>query len=527
MKKRLHQIALMAGIAAMLAGSTSWAWGPRADVALVTMAGRFIAKGGAVPLTKLEKDIQYGASVTRAEMARLIPGAESSPVQAIESEMYLLRAVRGTRVDPYYAFRLGVLGKLVARLSSPLADAPVTYRNMYYADVDSNIDVQLVPSRRRVVDPDTFLKQLLTDTKSRESLILQDYQSGVGFGGVASRTLTDDASRSANAIADVWYTLFQGSVIVANVPETRVRDYYIEAIGFYIQRDNESESRNAYDQLMELDVRTPDMLKRIGDMYYDAGEYALAMKEYEAVLSIEPARRDVVERIADYYVQVSDEARKEGQLEDSRAALVRAIDVFQLHPTAQGKLFEVEKLIEERDARLEAARAALLEAHQFEGRAKQQVTPPEFRGRRRTAPPGGERVLAGGHRVPAGKPGSAFGPEPNHGSDDPAAGQLGGQRGLAQRGRQHDQFLRPGFRDGPRDGPGGASSHHAQSVSLRARHVGIGIERAVGAKPAVRRHTRHATGSLLDRGRRPCLAEARRERHSVGAVHLPAEQCAS
>ena len=40
-------------------------------------------------------------------------------IRAIETQMVLLQAVRGSSIDAYYAFRLGVLGKLVARRHDP------------------------------------------------------------------------------------------------------------------------------------------------------------------------------------------------------------------------------------------------------------------------------------------------------------------------------------------------------------------------------------------------------------------------
>ncbi|MBN2308988.1 MAG: hypothetical protein JXR94_08465 [Candidatus Hydrogenedentes bacterium] len=369
MRRRTIATLLMA---ALIAAAPAAAWGPKADRALVDTAGRVIAKEGLIPLTNLQKDILNGATTPPSRLEEIIPGASDNPISAIESEMYLLQAVRGDRVDPYFAYRLGVLGKLVAMLSAPLSDESPTYRNLYYADVENNIDrIPLTPTERQVIDPITYLPRIQRQAALRKEVILKEYQAGIGFKGAASQSLAEDASRTVNAVADVWYTVLQGHAVVTNVPQTRLRDYVLDSLRFYIDRGNRAETRTAYRQLLDLGLQNPDVLKQIGDMFFEANEFERAMDEYESVLALAPNRRDVVARIAEYYVQVGDKALDAGELDNARSAYVRALDADKLHPTAQAKLIDVEKLIAERSARLEATRAALEQARELEGRADQ------------------------------------------------------------------------------------------------------------------------------------------------------------
>lgn len=357
--KRFFSIAVVAVLAVCLTPDAS-AWGPKATVSIVTTAARLISKETGVPLANLDKDIRRGASLSRDERAALIPGGDVNPLNSIESQMYLLQAVRGSRVDPYFAYRLGVLGSLVADVTAPMYEADPTYRERYHADVDANIEQVPFQSKTRVkVAPSAYFNDVIADARAREDLIIEDYKAGVGFAGVAGTALSEDASRSVNACADVFQTVLRGQVTVANISQGEIRSYILDAIRFYISRNNDAETDAAYAKLMDLGVTTVDLQKQIGDMFYDAEKYDRAMVEYKAVLAKAPSRRDVIERIAEYYVHQGDEALADEQLEAALKAYNDALQADMLHPTAQSKKLEAEGMIAARDARQEEARQAI------------------------------------------------------------------------------------------------------------------------------------------------------------------------
>lgn len=343
----------------------AWAWGPKTRVAVVTTAARILSKESGANLARLERDIRNGASISPEELQELIPLAAANPVAAIESEMYLLQAVQSNRVDPYYAYRLGVLGSLVADATAPLADADPTYRNLYYADVEAAIDsVQIRPSKRAQVEPAAYFAERQRAANQRAELMISDYRSGVGFKGVAGTAISEDASRSVSAVADVMQAVLLGRVVAANISPTQIRDYVVRAIDFYIDRGNDAETESAYRRLIELGVATVDLQKRIGDMFYDAGRFPRAMQEYQAVLAAEPGRRDVIERISAYYVRVGDDELAANDLEGAVEAYRTALEADRLHPSAQQKLLDAQRLVRERDDRLAAMREALARAEE-------------------------------------------------------------------------------------------------------------------------------------------------------------------
>jgi len=358
----MKRLLTIAAVAVMLAAWTSpaWAWGQRTRVSIVTTAARVVSKGSGANLVRLERDIRDGAAISPSELVALIPVAAGNPLGAIEGEMYLLQAVSGGRVDPYFAYRLGVLGNLVAQVTAPLADSDPTVRDVYYSDVESVIEkVQLRPAKRAQVDPGSYLLEVRAEADERRELILTDYRAGLGFKGTAGAAVSEDASRSVNAIADIYQAILVSRVSSANISPSQIRDYAVRAIQFYIKRGNDAETEAAYNRLMTLNVATVDLQKQIGDMFYDAGKYERAMAEYRAVLALDPARRDVTERIAAYYVKMGDDALADERLEDARDAFTNALSADKLHPTAQSKLLESEKMISERDARLASSREAL------------------------------------------------------------------------------------------------------------------------------------------------------------------------
>ncbi|MGI6461893.1 MAG: tetratricopeptide repeat protein [Candidatus Hydrogenedentales bacterium] len=351
------------------------AWGPQSQIAIVTTAGRMLSKEGAVPLSKMEKEIQQGASLTSGELGLLMSNADLQPARSIFTEMLLLQAVRESGVDPYFAFRLGALGKVVAGVTAPMQAADPVHRKMYYDDIDQRIsDTGLTLQARQMVDSMEYFTRINRELEERQNMLLTDYRSGLGFDGVAKSTYGQDLSRSINAVGDVWYTVLQRRGVSAGVSHDQKRNYVLRAMAFYVDRANLGEINAAHKRLQALDVYTSDVLKEIGDMMYEAGMRERAVEEYLAVLKKEPERKDVVRRIADYYIDLADEELERERLETARDYYARALEVDPLHPLAESKRLTAERLIRERDARLAQARDAIAKARELEENADVQAS---------------------------------------------------------------------------------------------------------------------------------------------------------
>lgn len=361
-------------VALLLWRPTAQAWGPRTQVSVVTNALYMLSKDGNIPLTRLERDLRAGAMTPIELLEEEHPGFRSNPAGAIESEMRLLRQVRGDRVDAYFAYRLGMLGKMIAIATAPMRDTNPAYRETYYNDVDQRIQgVSLRPSRRAFTDPRAYLDAVMAEANANNDAIARSYQTGAGFSEIASMALPEDITRSVRAVADVWRAILTGTVPFGDSSEGQLQRYVLGAFDFYITRRNVDEIEAAAARLAALTPFTPDMRVRIGDMLYDAGFYERAMEEYEAVRRAAPERRDVIEKIAEFYVNRGHEALEKRQLESARDAFDKARNADPLHPTAERDYMLVEAMILARDSRQAADREALRRAGELETRAEQEA----------------------------------------------------------------------------------------------------------------------------------------------------------
>jgi len=357
-----------------LTAAPAHAWGPRAESAIVTSAAQLLSKEGVLQIQRIEKNLQDGALASELNLNTIYPELAGNPVSAIENEMMLLQSLRGSQIDEYYAYRLGMLGKVVANYTAPLAREESAYKNLYYRDVESNIDpMSLQAVTPQVVDPRVYFERRLLESAVNTDVIIKEYKSGVGFRGVASNTLAEAATRSLASVADVWRTILSARAVETNISLEQQRDYVVEAYRYFLQNSSEAKVLAADRRLSEMVNPNPDMIVRIGDLFYEAGMREEAVRRYESVLAAVPDRRDVIERIAEYYMALGEEALQEDQLEDALEAFGSALDADALHPAAESRRLYAADLIAEREMRLAAAKGALEQAAGLEMLAEQEV----------------------------------------------------------------------------------------------------------------------------------------------------------
>ncbi|MEK7793083.1 MAG: hypothetical protein AAB353_01065 [Candidatus Hydrogenedentota bacterium] len=351
---------------ALVAGVSAHAWGPTTHVAIVTTAVRVVSEDGSIPLYNLAQYVREGAGAPTDVVDQLYPTFAADPITTIAREMYLLQSVRGDRVDPYFAFRLGTLGTLVADITSPLAGASESVRREYHRDVDAAIaNVQMGLSSRRDVDPASYFALIRSQASAQDLTIVLDYRSGLGFNGLARASLSKDATRSVDAVADVFQTIISKSAAMVNVSRGNTRDFTLAALDFYLERRKLAEAEEVYGRVKSSGLLSADVQKDIGDMFFEAGLYDQALEEYEGVLAENPNNRDALKRVAEYYVRAGEDALKTNRLEDARENFKAAVEADKLHPDAQRKLFQTESRIGERDARHADAKKALETAEAF------------------------------------------------------------------------------------------------------------------------------------------------------------------
>ena len=298
----------------------------------------------------------------------------TDPMRAIDTEMALLTAARGARIDAYFAWRLGALGKLVSRVTAPMATADPLVRNQYYDDAEKAVDAgTLKPKPREAVKTIADLERIALEANSGNDLISGEYQAGTGFRGTAVTRLGIDISRSVNAVADVWWTIITSQTVPGNISERQLQDYVVSAYEYYVERGNEAEIDAADANYRKLTTYSADMSARIGDLLYAAGMRERAVKEYEAAVAAAPERRDIVEKIGNYHAERAEESLENGLLEEAMAGFEKALSVNMLHPTAEKRRLEVAAMIQQRDEQMAQYQTQLKQAEDLRALAEEEA----------------------------------------------------------------------------------------------------------------------------------------------------------
>ncbi len=354
--------------------SRGYSWGPTSQISIVNNAIHLIDKELNASLKKLDTEIKNGAGITDETLYTLIPTAKTDPVRAIETEMNLLIAVKTKKIDPYYAFRLGVLGKLTAQTTSPLQNADPTIQILYNSDVEKMIEnVPLRTTQRQKVNPSVYFAQLYRQILSRDRIFEQEYKSNIGFKGTASTTLSECVSISLNAVADVWYSILVPGQVVGGVSEVSLRDYALQGGLFYAKRGKIEEIRTNIRKLSDLVTFTEDMYIQIADTLLGMDINELAIEQYKNALALNLNRKDISRKIADYYVGKGTKALETKKLEEALELFNNAISVDPLHPEAERLRLETEHSIKERETRLAQTKEALERAEKLQSTAEQEA----------------------------------------------------------------------------------------------------------------------------------------------------------
>ncbi|MFA7691264.1 MAG: hypothetical protein GX117_05820 [Candidatus Hydrogenedentes bacterium] len=371
-----HMLLVVAVVGCTLSAQ---AWGPRVESTVVNTALHLLSREKNLPLTRLQEEVRAGAALSPVEMETLFPDMNADPIHAIENEMALLSTTRGARIDAYFAWRLGVLGKLVSRVTAPMATGDPAIRTQYYRDAESLADAgNLKPESRRTLESMEPLERSVLEANKANDLLESEYKSGSGFrGGAAARSITD-ISRSVNAVADVWWSVITSTTVQSSISTAQLERYVLNAYAFYVERGKENELDAADTNYQKLTSFTADMYAKIGDMLYEAGFRERAVWEYEQAVASSPERRDVVAKIANYYYESAEDKLQKGMLEEALGGFAKALSVNMLHPSAEKRRLEVAALIQKRDEQLAQYQEQLRQADDLKSLAEEEAARNHF-----------------------------------------------------------------------------------------------------------------------------------------------------
>jgi len=365
---RLSTVTVMCVVFAVVApASNTFAWGPRAIEGIARTTARVLPPALGAPLRGYEDELVAGASISEAELLQRFPHYRlEDPILIVDAEIDLLRAATAHEVSPYLAYRMGVLGQFVAAMNQPFFIAPgsradARLKQRYEADADAVVgDIPYKSAKRQyIVDVRAYFQERRGYLEDAEALIVSDYNAGVGFKGYGKRSLEVHFSNAINAVADVWYTVLGEETVPAARPATEaisLRDYTVDAIGFYLQRDDDDRADTAFASLERAGALDADTLKEAADEFYENARYARAIPMYRTVLEKSPRRTDVRKRISDYFFSEGLALLEQKKYEEAERAFDEVLRSDTDRGDAREKKLEAARLMAERNERFALTR---------------------------------------------------------------------------------------------------------------------------------------------------------------------------
>ncbi len=359
--------------------SNSCAWGPRAIEGIARTTVRVLPPALSGAVRDYENEVVAGATIPETELLRRFPHYRlEDPILTVDAEIDLLRAAAAQGLSPYLAYRMGILGRFVATMNQPFfivpgsrADARLKQR--YDADADAFAgDIPYKGTKRQyIVDVRAYFEERRGYLEDAEALIASDYDAGIGFKGYGKRSLDVHFSNAINAVADAWYTVLgEETVPTRAATETiSLRDYCVDAIGFYLKRGDDERAGTAFAFLDSAGVLDADTLKKAADEYYDNARYARAISMYRAVLEESPRRTDVRKRISDYFFSEGLALLERKKYQEAETAFDEVLRNDMGRGDAREKKLEAARLLAERNERLTLTQRRVEDASRSAGAA--------------------------------------------------------------------------------------------------------------------------------------------------------------
>ncbi len=369
---RLFLLALL-----VLAQAPAFAWGPESREAITRSAYRIlqydiyeIAKAGDI---SYEADLIRGARDGKSIIAKNLPlNTDQQAMEAIASEIQLLRAVRKNGVGSHFAYRLGVLSALIADTMQPYGNAYTDEQKELKKSLDASMDelvyrmnpTILKTKNKYVLSIDQYFYANRPMFKEDLSLIREDYRHDEGFDGFASNAMEGYFIRSVEMIVDVWYTIMNGkeNPRASKPSKDSITRYYVDEIGYLLSvRENLDFAKRAYGVYQKLDTRLIETHIDLGDQFYAFGteeSMEIGVNEWK-VAQKKPGKvsKDASRRLSAHYISLGDSYVENAQspeyLESDYTDAIRAYhNAFTYDRTneiASSKVIEATDLKEKRD----------------------------------------------------------------------------------------------------------------------------------------------------------------------------------
>ena len=213
----------------------AFAWGKTAQRIIAWTAVKSLPADQASMLSEYQTQLLDGATAPDNIVSRYFErDSIVATTHTIAQDMSLLRTVAQEGIDPYVAYRFGILAQVIADLNQPftvVADSTdknpaktAMLREQYERDTEQALETLNFGyrPRRPVYDVEAYFTEARRYIQNSEYFLTQDYQNGAGFSEYGHRSLKLYYDNAVNSVADVWYTILGDTRLSPFIPPRSV-----------------------------------------------------------------------------------------------------------------------------------------------------------------------------------------------------------------------------------------------------------------------------------------------------------------
>ena len=373
------------------------AWGPQAKQVIMNTSLQLLRREYSERYFdgmefKFTKDLLQGALDGPTDVLDVQWQTRADVLNTVKTEINLLREVRKYGVGSYFAYRLGVIGGLVADCCLPYSlgidEGPQSAELRERVNVDTDEHLQSFRfgwNDRQLQFVETvadYLAETKTYSPEAKDMIAVDYAHGAGYDGYLKNGADVFYTRACIAVADIWHTVLrlEGGIFETLPSDRAIAWYFADEIEYLLlSKGNVPDAERAYDHFVSADPGIPEAYERIGDHYYRFGDMGRAVDEWRIAASISsPIRQRVVEKLSDHFISVGKEKLAqgtaprppEGALQDAVEAFREALGVDRANEEAAQLLAEAQFAKKEREALQQAMIEIIASAEQILAQAE-------------------------------------------------------------------------------------------------------------------------------------------------------------
>ncbi len=387
MKRAFIRFTIVAVLAAvLLTPFQAHAWGTRSMKSITAMSLQMLKQdfpntfrpGGAVGVN-FEKDVLDGANAGWELLRDTVPlNNDAETVQAVNSEILLLREARKFGPTSFFAFRMGVLASLTANVMVPYGFAwtpeEQAVRQKMFADIESNIDnYKFTPTqghREFIRDGRVYFESHRAFYGQDKALIGNDYKTGAGYNGFLKQGGRAYFTRAVETVTDVWNTVLRadsGELGLSKPSQRALTWYFVDEIQFLLKnKGNMFQAEKVYANFEKVNPQLVDAYEKVGDTFYafDGGRQAKerGLAEWELAYKLGgPERVRIGKKMSGHYLgegrdfleKAAQPGAEDTDLPNALNAFERALDYDRTSQDAAKLIQDTNVAIQERNERLE------------------------------------------------------------------------------------------------------------------------------------------------------------------------------